>query len=165
MGRNQQQRSSRAKTSMHGGSTWRLVFFCWVAASAALMVVGAFGPWLKLFGDPVRGTDLTNDGWIVVAFAVLAGATFLWMRRSRLAAIPAIAGGALGAYTAIENRRIMDDVEVEFFQIGWGLNLAILASISLAISGLVWVMTFKDRAREPLQALEPVEPAGPPERV
>ena len=140
------------------------MFFCWVAASAGLMVFGAFGPWLKVFGDPVRGTDLgSNDGWIVVAFAVFAGAAFLWLRRSQLAAIPAIAGGALGAYVAIENRRFLDDLEeVEFFRIGWGLNLAILASISLAISGLVWVMTFKDRATEPLQA---VEPAGPPEPV
>ena len=130
------------------------------------MVVGAFGPWLKLFGNAVRGTAVGNDGWIVVALAVLAGAAFLWMRRSQLAAIPAIAGGALGAYTAIENRRILDDVEdAEFFQIGWGLNLAILASISLAISGLVWVMTFKDRTREPLQAVEPVEPTAPPEQV
>ncbi len=87
------------------------MFFCWVAGSAALMVVGAFGPWLKLFGNAVRGTDNGSDGWIVVVLAVLAGAAFLLMRRSQLAAIPAIAGGALGAYTAIENRRILDDVE------------------------------------------------------
>ena len=168
MGRNQQRRlgSTRAETSTHGGWTRQLVFFCWVAASATLMVVGAFGPWLKVFGNPVRGTTLSIDGWIIVAFAVLAGAAFLWMRQSQLAAIPAISGGALGAYTAIQHRRLMNDVEdVEFFQIGWGLNLAILASISLAISGLVWLMTFKDRATEPLQAVEPVQPASPPDQV
>lgn len=131
------------------------------------MVVGAFGPWLKVFGDPVRGTDLSsNDAWIVVASAVLAGGAFVWMRQSQLAAVPAIAGGALGAYTAIDSRRLLNDLEdVEFFKIGWGLNLAIIASISLAISGLVWVMTFKDRAREPFQAVGPVEPTAPPEQV
>src|SRR5215207_10357241 len=111
MGRNpQQQGSSRAKTSAYGTSRRQWAFFCWVAGSAALMVVGAFGPWLKLFGHPIRGTD-RDDGWVVVSIAAFAAAAFILMRRSQLAAIPAIAGGALAAYTAIATRRILDDVD------------------------------------------------------
>jgi len=123
----------------------QLVFFCWVAGSATLMVVGALGPWWKILGRiSIRGIDGVNDGEFVVAFAIVAAAAFLILRRSLLAAIPTIAGGALGAFVTIDNRRIMDDAESPgVFEIGWGLNLAIVASISLALSGLGWLLTFK----------------------
>src|SRR5262249_16990904 len=50
----------------------------WPGVSMALMVLGAFGPWLKgPLGLSVSGTDGSNDGWLVVAVAVLA-ALFLF---------------------------------------------------------------------------------------
>jgi hypothetical protein len=125
--------------------TRQRLFLCWVAGSAALMVTGAFGPWLKILGSSVRGTQGEMDGWLIVVFAVAAAAGFVLLRRSLLAAIPAIVGGALASYITIDNRRILDDGEVPgIFEIGWGLNLAALASVSLATSGLAWLLTSKE---------------------
>ena len=129
--------------------TRQQAFFCWVAASVGLMVVGAFGPWVELLGLSARGTDSGNDGWFVVAVAVVAGAIFRWQRRTPRAGAAAIAGGVLGAIITIYNRLNVGDAggesgqAAELVQAGWGLNLAILASISLAISGVVWVLTFE----------------------
>ena len=129
--------------------TRRQVFSWWVFASVVLMVVGAFGPWVELLGLSARGTDSGNDGWLVVAVAVVAGAIFRWQRRTPRAGVAAIAGGVLGAIITIYNRLNVNDAAGEsgqageLVQAGWGLNLAILASISLAISGVVWVLTFE----------------------
>ena len=128
--------------------TRQQAFFWWVAASAGLMVVGAFGPWVELLGLSARGTDSGNDGWLVVAVAVVAGALFRWQRRTARAGAAAVAGGVLGAIITIYNRLNVGDAAesgqaAELVQAGWGLNLAILASISLAIAGVGWVLTFE----------------------
>ena len=68
------------------------------------MVVGAVGPWVELLGLSARGTDSGNDGWLVVAVAVVAGAIFRWQRRTPRAGAAAIAGGVLGAIITIYNR-------------------------------------------------------------
>ena len=123
--------------------------FWWVLASAALMVVGAFGPWVELLGLTAGGTDGNNDGWLVIAVAAAAGAIFLWQRRTPRAGAAAIAGGVLGAIITIYDRSNVSDAAGESGQVGelvqagWGLNLAIVASISLAIAGVVWVLTFE----------------------
>jgi len=129
--------------------TRQQAFFWWVLASAALMVVGAFGPWVELLGLSAGGTDGNNDGWLVIAVAVVAGAIFLWQRRTPRAGAAAIAGGVLGAIITIYDRSNVSDAAGEnaqvgeLVQVGWGLNLAIVASISLAIAGVVWVVTFE----------------------
>jgi hypothetical protein len=129
--------------------TRQQAFFWWALASAALMVVGAFGPWIELLGLSAGGTDGDNDGWLVIAVAVAAGAIFMWQRRTPRAGAAAIAGGVLGAIITVYDRSNVSDVagesrEVgELVQVGWGLDLAVVASISLAIAGVVWVLTFE----------------------
>jgi hypothetical protein len=130
--------------------TRQQAFFWWVLASAALMVIGAFGPWVELLGLSAGGTDGDNDGWLVIAVAVAAAAIFLWQRRTPRAGAAAIAGGVLGAIITIYDRSNVSDVAGEsgqvvgeLVQVGWGLDLAIVASISLAIAGVVWVLTFE----------------------
>jgi hypothetical protein len=146
--------------------TRQRLFVCWVAGSAALMVIGAFGPWLKILGVSVKGTQGQNDGRLIVAFAVLAAAAFLLIRRSMLAAIPAIVGGALASYVTIDNRRILDDAEAAgIWEIGWGLNVALLASVSLGISGLAWLLTFKQPAGAAQDLAPPAVPAAPDEHA
>jgi hypothetical protein len=119
--------------------------FYWVLASAALMLVGAFGPWAKIFGFSVNGTDGSNDGWLVVLAAVVSAALLLWKRDARIAGLGAIAGGAVGALVTIYDRQNLtpDSADGELVdglvQVGWGLNLAMLASISLAVAGVVWM--------------------------
>ena len=130
--------------------TRQQAFFGWVVCSAGLMVVGAFGPWVELLGLTARGTDSGNDGWLVIAVAVVAGAIFLWQRRTIRAGAAAIAGGVLGAIITIYDRSNVGDAAGEsgqvgeLVQVGWGLSLAVVASISLAIAGVVWVLTFQE---------------------
>jgi hypothetical protein len=145
--------------------------FWWVVGSAVLMVVGAFGPWAKVFAFSVSGTDGSNDGWFVVAIAVVAGAVFLWKRETARAGFAAIVGGVLGASVAIYDRSNLKDAASEggelgeLVQIGWGLNLAMVASISFAIAGAAWVVKFEEEPSDGLQAVEPVEPPAPTEPV
>jgi hypothetical protein len=56
--------------------------FWWTLVSAGLMVVGAFGPWVKALGIGVSGTDGSNDGWIVVGTALVGGILFLGLART-----------------------------------------------------------------------------------
>src|SRR4029079_17123239 len=111
------------------------------------MVVGAFGPWVELLGLTARGTDSGNDGWLVIAVAVVAGAIFLWQRRTIRAGAAAIAGGVLGAIITIYDRSNVGDAAGEsgqageLVQVGWGLNVAIVASISLALARVVLGLT------------------------
>ena len=143
--------------------TRQQALFWWVVGSAALMVVGSFGPWAKVLGFSVSGTDGSNDGWFVVAIAVIAGGVFLWQRETTRAGLAAIAGGVLGASIAIYDRANIDDAASdagefgELVQVGWGLNLAMVASISLAIAGAVWFVKFEEESSEPAQVEEPVE--------
>jgi hypothetical protein len=149
--------------------TRQQALFGWVVGSAALMVVGSFGPWAKVLGFSVSGTDGSNDGWFVVVIAVVAGAVFLWKRETARAGFAAIVGGVLGASVAIYDRSNVKDAASEggelgeLVQVGWGLNLALVASISLAISGVVWILKFEEEPSSALQPGEPVEPTAPGE--
>jgi hypothetical protein len=138
--------------------------FWWLLASAGLMVIGAFGPWVKALGLSVSGTDAGNDGWLVVGAAVVGGGLFLLRRESKAAGIWAILGGAVGAATTIYDRsRVTDAIEdggefaAALVQVGWGLNVAMIASISFAVAGLVWFLKYDEAAVAP--AARPAEPA------
>ena len=151
--------------------TRRQALFSWVVGSAALMVVGSFGPWAKVPGSTVSGLDGSNDGWFVVAIAVVACAVFLWKRRKTQAGFAAIVGGVLGASVAMYDRSHLKDAVSEggelgeLVQVGWGLNLAMVASISLAIAGAVWIVKFEEERSSASQTVEPDEPTAPTEHV
>ena len=151
--------------------TRQQALFWWVVGSAALMVVGSFGPWAKVPGSTVSGIDGSNDGWFVVAIAVVAGAVFLWKRRKTQAGFAAIVGGVLGASVAMYDRSHLKDAVSEggelgeLVQVGWGLNLAMVASISLAIAGAVWIVKFEEERSSASQTVEPDEPTAPREHV
>jgi hypothetical protein len=137
----------------------------WVLGSAGLAVIGAFGPWVKALGVSVSGTDGSNDGWLVVGAAVIGGGLFLLTRTAKIAGFWALAGGAVGTATAIHDRNAVSHaistgggLAQALVQIGWGLNLAMLASISFAIAGLAWLITFKPEAQAASAAV-PVEAA------
>jgi len=122
-------------------------FVIWGGASAGLMLVGAFGPWLKAFGQSVSGTDGGNDGWLVVGAAVVAGLLFFATRTTRGAGLLALIGGVIGAAVTIHDRSHVNHaigsggaLAQALVQIGWGLNLAMVASISFAIAGLIWLL-------------------------
>jgi len=126
--------------------TTRQGFLAWIGGSALFMLIGAFGPWVKALGISVSGTDGSNDGWLVVGGAVVCGALVAGTWRKREAGIAALIAGLGGAAVTLYDRHnIQDKIKSggEFAQavasVGWGLNLAPIASISLAIAGVVWL--------------------------
>jgi MYXO-CTERM domain-containing protein len=127
--------------------TRQQAMLAWVLGSAALMVLASFGPWVKALGMSVSGTDGGNDGWFVVVAALVAAGLFLRRRDVSAAGYWPIAGGVLGTFVAAYDRTNLEDAIDEggalaesVVQVGWGLNLAIIASISFAVSGAVWLV-------------------------
>jgi hypothetical protein len=148
----------------------------WVLGSAVLMVVGAFGPWVKALGQSVSGTDGSNDGWFVVAAAVIGGLLFYANRAHRAAGVWALLGGIAGVgITLYDRSNVQNAIDKggafaqALVQIGWGLNLALAASASMAVAAAVHWVTL--RAQEqlllppasspPLVATTPTSPAPP----
>jgi hypothetical protein len=139
----------------------------WVLGSAVLMVVGAFGPWVKALGQSVSGTDGSNDGWLVVAAAVIGGLLFYATRTSRSAGVWALLGGIAGIGITLYDRSHVQHAINQggalaraLVQIGWGLNLALAASVSMTIAAAVYLYN----SREQEQALTPpssVRPSTP----
>jgi hypothetical protein len=139
-------RTHIARAPSSDWSSRRQGFLVWVYASAGLMALGAFGPWVKVLGHSVGGTDGSNDGWLVVAAAALGALIFSLQRNSQRSGLWAVLGGIAGAGVTIYDRENVSSaiqsggaLAQALVQIGWGLNLAMIASISFAIAGVVWV--------------------------
>lgn len=118
----------------------------WGLASAGGMLLGAFGPWLEATAGfasiSASGTDGSNDGWLVVGAAVVGGAGFVlaaFGHSEKLSLLPLLAGiaGAAVAWNGRSNLQDEADASELLVQVGWGLNLVLGASISLAIASLV----------------------------
>jgi hypothetical protein len=108
------------------------------------MALGAFGPWVTVLGISVDGTN--GDGWLVLGAAGVAALALLLHRRrpSKGKALWALLGGAVGTAITIYDRNNLSSAINDggtltrgLAQVGWGLNLALIASISLGIAGLV----------------------------
>jgi hypothetical protein len=140
----------------------RVWFLVWALVSAFLMTIGAFGPWVGTWHGPgVGGTDgsASSDphsilqsvagvapGWLVFGSAVAGAPLVLATRHSRGAGVGALLGGLSGAAVSIHDRSHMThlmsvSVFLEPIHVGWGLNLAMAASISLTLCGLVWLFS------------------------
>lgn len=139
----------------------------WVLGSGVLMLIGAFGPWVTVLGSSVGGTDGSNDGWLVVAAAAIGGGLFYAMRRSRAAGVWALLGGLAGlAVTAYDRGNLQNAIrrggafERAIAQVGWGLNLALIASISMAIAGVVAIIKARSAAAAAPSSAPPV-PSSP----
>ena len=119
----------------------------WGLASAAAMLLGAFGPWGKanigFAGVTVSGTDGSNDGWLVVAAALVGGGAVLaaQVRDSQRWPIVALLAGVASGWVTWSDRRNFqdraDEVDEGIVQVGWGLNLALAASVSLVVAAAV----------------------------
>lgn len=141
----------------------------WLLGSAALMVIGAFGPWAKALGVSVSGTDGSNDGWLVVAAAVIGGALFWGTRVQRYGAMWGLLGGVAGAGITLYDRSNIQNAINQagplgraLAQVGWGLNLDLLASISMAVAAIVYLVQRGNAetavAQTPPFAPPPIEP-------
>jgi hypothetical protein len=138
------------------------------------MAIGAFGPWGKVIGFvnvSVSGTDGANDGWLVVgAAAAGAACLFAYSRGARIAALGTLLAGVGGALVTIYDRNKFTDAADEStsdlanIQVGWGLNLALGASVVLAIIGLIALLG--NQSAPGMQAAPVAEPiAAEPQAV
>jgi hypothetical protein len=127
----------------------RQVVVVWALVSSALMLVGAFGPWVTALGIvSIAGTDFEKHGWYLAALALL-GAAVAWFRRFDFSGGgTAIAIGLAGAALSFHDRHRLDSALSQagaighaLVHVGWGLDAALVGSISLALSGVGWFVT------------------------
>jgi hypothetical protein len=141
----------------------------WVLASAGVMVVGAFGPWVNALGLSAAGTDGSNDGWLVVGAAVFGALLFYVTRTYRAGGIPGLLAGIAGiAVTFYDRAQVQNAIDEggDFAQavahVGWGLNLALAASISLTIASAVHLVRTREQGEQE-EAFQP--PSATPSSV
>ena len=137
--------------------------------SAAVMAAGAlFGPRATLFANSayrhsVAGTDSGSHGWLVVGLAAAGAVAFARsLRASNLwrAAFAVVAGGAAVAVVLHDRRDIrhaftgthISIVQAlqSFVRIGWGLNLALIASLVMTLAALALVLIDRVEAGKPV---------------
>lgn len=129
----------------------------WAVVSLVLMVVGAFGPWVKVLGVfTVNGTDGGGDGWIVIGAAAVAAVLLLIYARGRrkwLLVLPILAGlvgAATTAYDISDISRLSSGSVFgasDTFSAAWGIYLALAGSLSLTLAVLALMVS--RRAAEP----------------
>jgi hypothetical protein len=116
--------------------------FWWGIASVAALTLGAFGPWVRVLGISVNGTDGSNDGWIVAGIALVALLCVLAQHRTALLPVVGLLAGLSGVAITLYDRHhlttAIDDAGVfgSLAGVGWGLNLALAASASVAVQAL-----------------------------
>ena len=121
----------------------------WALVSAGLMAIGAFGPWVTaLTVISLSGWDVQHRKAEVLLAIALLGALAVFVRRrtpsgGTWALIAGLSGAALTGY---EHHRITSAISgiapqyqtlaQALFHVGWGLDLALAGSLSLAAAGL-----------------------------
>ena len=117
---------------------------------------GSFGPWLSVRGLADPGGQQGN-GWVVLLAAVFGASLLIVLRRRRAAGVAALLAGLVGlgitlhAATHLNGLLPSDPWGLYEFQVrqtlgnvGWGLDLAVIASLSLALCGFVWLLALAD---------------------
>jgi len=149
----------------------------WALGSAALMVVGAFGPWVTALGVlSMNGWDIERrQAGVLIIIAVL-GAFAVFTRRSTTsggtwAMIAGLAGLALTFYEHHHITSTISGINPAYqsltsalVHVGWGLNAALVASISLTLSGFASFFFEPDTRRAtstPAAAYDPNVPTIP----
>jgi len=101
-------------------------------ACPILMLIGAIGPWAKVtaLGATITANGFDRDGIIVVIAAVLIIALLVVRRYTVLAIVAAVISAATCIYD------YFDVAGIDGVSVGWGLWLALLASLA-AVAALV----------------------------
>jgi hypothetical protein len=126
--------------------TDRLVYLIWLEASATAMVVGVFGSWVTVGNSGVSGTAQGSHGWIVLASALVAAGVFWFRRATRSAGAYVAVLGVVALGAVVWDRTHLEEtvgggkIVTAVAHAGWGLDLALAGSISLAVVGAAWVV-------------------------
>jgi hypothetical protein len=123
------------------------------------MFIGAFAPWVSVFGFGVNAIQLSCDGRLVLGVAALAGLSFLAHARGGgqgwpgLALLSAIGGGAMAYYDRQQIQEAVAGAPAGFISVGWGLNLTLIASALVAVTSLFLMFRRPGQARRELPSL------------
>ncbi len=154
----------------------------WGVLSALVMAVSSLGPWLKVpYTDALTrrlrlasyddGGLQRGHGWLVLVAGVLGAVALVVWRRRRTAGVAAILAGLVGLGVTLHAATHVNGLSAEttglegvgirygFGNAGWGLALALLASLSFVLCGLVWLLALAgppERARVSTAATPPV---------
>jgi hypothetical protein len=128
---------------------------------SALLMFGSLGPWLRAgLGDD--GGLQRGNGWLVLVAAVAGAAVLVAWRQRRIAGVAALLAGlvslAVALHAATHIKGLIPPGTVflgsrpnlygpppplrfgfSSFS-GWGLDLALLGSLSFALCGLAWLL-------------------------
>jgi hypothetical protein len=117
------------------------------------------GPWLRLGRSASVYGIRQGDIWLVLLAAIAGGALFFVWRQRRIAGLVALLVGLVGLGITLYDRRHLARLvplqtvgpihyySAGFVHVGWGLDLALLASLSFAVCGLVWLLTLAEPAQ------------------
>ena len=128
----------------------------WIGASAALMLLGAFAPWVKTpLGYSASGVDGHGDGWVVVAAAVIGIGLAAMTYRSRAAGLfPLLCGVAALIVVLIDRGNLHRTLSSQgkaataLVSVSWGLTLSLVASASMAVAGAAWLIGIRTEPDE-----------------
>jgi len=98
---------------------------------------------VALVAASVSGIDGLNDGWLVLGLAALGGFALYGARSGKKSGLGIPVIGAATAALSIYERRHVSHLG-GLVQVGWGLNLILVGSISLIVAGFAL-----DRATSP----------------
>ena len=125
----------------------------WAIAAAVLMAAGALGPWAAALGVSASGVE-QGHGWIVAGAAALGALLLVLTRANRGAGLFPLVGGLVGAAVALRERNHITlavhgagVLAHSAVRIGWGLDLALAASIAFAVAGAVWLAAVPSEER------------------
>jgi len=141
----------------------RLVYMIWLEASAAAMVVGVFGSWVTVGDSGVSGTAQGSHGWIVLAAALVAAGVFWFRRATRSAGVYVAVLGAVALAAVVWDRTHLEQtvgggkIVSAAAAAGWGLDLALVGSVSLVVVGAAWAVAMPSL---PWAWFAPSGPAG-----
>ena len=151
------QRASGARAIFVRPTDRRDWFVLWGLLSALFMAFGSFAPWLKAGNFDVGNGIQQGDVWLVLVAAIVGAVVLMFWRLRRVAGVAALLAGLVGLAITLYDRWHLARLipapvstpgiqyySVGFLQVGWGLYLALLASFSFALCGLVWLLVLPD---------------------
>jgi hypothetical protein len=129
--------------AMFPSSERSVPIFWWGIGSAVAMAMGALGPWASVLGISINGTDFSNGGKVVLGLAVLASLCVLGQPQSPVLVVVGLLGGLAALAITIHDRdRVTSLLHnagpfSSLAKVGWGLNLALAAAVSVVLQALV----------------------------
>ena len=148
----------------------RQVVLVWALVSAAVMAVGAFGPWVTALGVvSISGTTLNKHPYAIAGMA-LAAALLAFSRRDSASgggwvALFGLTGAALSLYdrhhisSAIGSAGSFGHA---FVHVGWGLDAALGGAVSMIAAGIAWFVFSVDPDEEPTVSMSVAASPGVP---